>query len=87
MSSIFWMEMRIRVAGPPCLDVSFNVPISSSGMRRAGVSQKRISYEKARNNKVIAAEGLQVEFTQYKYDFANALEAVSERQKKSGAIR
>ncbi len=56
------------------LGLSFNVPIFSSGMRRAGVSQKRISYEKARNNKVFAAEGLQVEFTQYKYDFANALE-------------
>jgi len=56
------------------LGLSFNVPIFSSGMRRAGVSQKRISYEQARNNKVFAAEGLQVEYTQYKYDFANALE-------------
>jgi len=56
------------------LGLSLNVPIFSSGMRRAGVSQKRISYEKALNNKAFAAEGLQVEFTQYKYDFANALE-------------
>jgi len=56
------------------IGLSFNVPIFSSGFRKAGVSQKRIAYEQARNNKEYAAEGLQVEFEQYKYDFANALE-------------
>jgi outer membrane protein len=56
------------------LGLSFNVPIFSSGFRRAGVAQKRIAYEQARNSKVFAAEGLQVEFQQYKYDFANAVE-------------
>jgi outer membrane protein TolC len=54
--------------------LSFNVPVFSSGFRRAGVSQKRIAYEQARNSKAFAAEGLQVEFIQYRYDFANALE-------------
>jgi outer membrane protein len=54
--------------------LSFNVPIFSSGFRRAGVAQKRIAYEQARNSKEFAAEGLQVEFLQYKYDFANAVE-------------
>jgi len=54
--------------------LSFNVPIFSSGFRRAGVAQKRIAYEQARNSKEFAAEGLQVEFEQYKYDFANAVE-------------
>jgi outer membrane protein len=54
--------------------LSFNVPIFSSGFRRAGVAQKRIAYEQARNSKEFAAEGLQVEFQQYKYDFANAVE-------------
>ena len=56
------------------LRVSFNIPIFSSGNRRAGVSQKRIAYEQAKNSKEFAAEGLRVEFMQYKYDFANALE-------------
>jgi outer membrane protein len=56
------------------LGLSFNVPIFSSGFRRAGVAQKRIAYEQARNSKEFAAEGLQVEFQQYKYDFANAVE-------------
>jgi outer membrane protein TolC len=54
--------------------LSFSLPIFSSGNRRAGVAQKRIAYEQARNNKEFAAEGLQVEFLQYRYDFANALE-------------
>jgi len=56
------------------IGLSFNVPIFSSGFRRAGVAQKRIAYEQAKNSKEFAAEGLQVEFVQYKYDFANALE-------------
>jgi outer membrane protein TolC len=56
------------------IGLSFNVPVFSSGFRKAGVSQKRIAYEQARNSKEFAAEGLQVEFEQYKYDFANALE-------------
>jgi len=56
------------------LGLSLNVPIFSSGFRRAGVAQKRIAYEQARNSKEFAAEGLQVEFEQYKYDFANAVE-------------
>ncbi len=54
--------------------LSFNVPIFSSGMRKAGVSQKKIAHIQAQNNKDFAAEGLRVEFMQSKYDFANALE-------------
>lgn len=54
--------------------LSFNVPIFSSGMRKAGLSQKKIAHMQARNNKEFAAEGLKVEFMQSKYDFANALE-------------
>jgi outer membrane protein TolC len=56
------------------LGLSFSLPIFSSGNRRAGVSQKRIAYEQARNSKEFAAEGLEVQFLQYKYDFSNALE-------------
>ena len=54
--------------------LSFNVPIFSSGFRKAGVSQKKIALQQAQNDKDFAAEGLRVEFMQSKYDFANALE-------------
>jgi outer membrane protein TolC len=61
--------------------LSFNVPIFSSGSRKAGVSQKRIAYEQAQNSKNFAEEGIQVEFIQAKYDFANALEKYRSVQK------
>lgn len=54
--------------------LSFSLPIFSSGSRRAGVSQKKIAYNQAINNKAFAAEGLAVEFLQARYDFASALE-------------
>ena len=63
------------------LGLSFNVPIFSSGFRRSGVSQKRIAYEQAQNSKDFAEEGIQVEFIQAKYDFANALEKYRSIQK------
>ncbi len=63
------------------LGLSFNVPIFSSGSRKAGVSQKRIAYEQAQNSKDFAEEGIQVEFIQAKYDFANALEKYRSVQK------
>ena len=61
--------------------LSFSIPIFSSGGRRAGVSQKRIAFEQARNNKDFAAEGLEVEFIQAKFDFASALEKFRSDQK------
>ncbi len=54
--------------------LSLSVPIFSSGLRRAGVNQKQLAYEQAQNSREFAAEGLQVEFLQAKYDFSNALE-------------
>lgn len=56
------------------LGFSLNVPIFSSGMRMAGVAQKRIAYEKAKNSREFAAQGLEVEFMQARYDLATAFE-------------
>jgi outer membrane protein TolC len=61
--------------------LSLNIPIFSSGMRRAGVSQKQLAYQQAQNNRSFAAEGLLVEFQQAKYDFANALEQYRSERK------
>jgi outer membrane protein TolC len=60
---------------------SLNVPIFSSGMRRAGVAQKRIAYEQAKNTKTFAVEGMRIEFTQAQYDFATAYERFKREEK------
>jgi outer membrane protein TolC len=57
--------------------LSVNIPIFSSGLRRSGVAQKQLAFEQAKNNRVFASEGLEIEFQQAKYDFANALEQYS----------
>lgn len=64
------------------IGLSLNVPVFSSGLRMAGVAQKRIAYEQAVNNREFAAQGLRVDFMQAQYDFANALEQYK-REKKS----
>lgn len=63
------------------LGLSLNLPIFSSGGRKAGVAQKRIAMEKAQNDRIFIAEGIRVEFFQSKYDFANALEKYRSDQK------
>ncbi len=61
--------------------LSFNLPIFSSGMRMAGVSQKRIAWEKAKNTKEFAAQGIKIEFLQAQYDFASAYEKYNREKK------
>ena len=61
--------------------LSLNLPIFSSGMRMAGVAQKRIAFEKARNTKTFATQGLRIEFMQAQYDFASAYEKFTREKK------
>ncbi len=61
--------------------LSLDIPIFSSGMRMAGVAQKRIAWEKARNSKEFAAKGLRVEYMQAQYDLANAYEKYESEKK------
>jgi outer membrane protein TolC len=56
------------------IGLSLSVPIFSGGIRKAGVSQKRLAYEQARNNRELGTQGLELEFIQAKFDFSNALE-------------
>jgi len=61
--------------------LSLNIPLFSSGLRMAGVAQKRIAYEQAKNTREFTARGLQVEFMQAQYDLANAYEKFSSEKK------
>lgn len=61
--------------------LSINIPVFSSGLRMAGVAQKRIAYEKARNTREFTAQGLKVDFMQAQYDLANAYEKFNREKK------
>lgn len=63
------------------IGLSLNIPLFSSGMRTAGLAQKKIEYEKAKNSKNFTARGLEVEFIQAKYDLANAYEQFKRDEK------
>lgn len=66
------------------IGLSFNIPLFSSGARLAGVAQKRIAWEQARNNKEFAVNAMRVEFIQAQYDFANAYEKYRREEKNLG---
>jgi outer membrane protein TolC len=61
--------------------LSLNIPLFSSGLRMAGVAQKRIAYEQAKNTWEFAARGLKIEFMQAQYDLANAYEKYNREKK------
>lgn len=61
--------------------LSLNIPVFSSGLRMAGVAQKRIAWEQAKNTREFAARGLKVEFMQAQYDLANAYEKYNREKK------
>lgn len=52
--------------------VSVNMPIFSSGMRRAKVKQAKIEYEKAKTDKKKATQGLILEYEQAKTEYITA---------------
>ena len=60
---------------------ALNIPLFSSGLRRAGISQKRIAFQQARNNRIFASEGLQVEYLQARFDFATAMDQYRSEKK------
>lgn len=56
------------------LGFTLNIPIFSSGSRKARVSEKRIEYEKAGNLKKMTEDGLVLENQQARSDFVSAYE-------------
>lgn len=63
----------ITFTPPDLVGVQVNIPIFSSGMRLARVSQARISYEKALINQQQAAQSLQIGFEDAKAKYLAAL--------------
>lgn len=56
------------------LGLNLNLPIWSSGMRKAKVAQAKLEMAKARNSKAYVAEGLELALMQARSDFLDALD-------------
>jgi outer membrane protein TolC len=56
------------------LGFTVSIPIFSSGKRKAMVSEKRIEYEQAMNNKKLTQDGLILQIQQSRSDFVTAYE-------------
>lgn len=61
------------------IGLNVDVPLFSSGMRNAQVSQARIQYETALNNKALVSDQLLVQERQYRYNLKNAFEQYENR--------
>ncbi len=56
------------------IGLNLNLPIFSSGMKRAKVNQAKLDLEKARNSKLQASQGLELEVSQARAILINSLE-------------
>jgi outer membrane protein TolC len=56
------------------LGLNLNLPIWSSGMRKAKVAQAKLELEKARNSRAYVAEGLELAMMQARSDFLDAMD-------------
>ena len=61
--------------------LNVNVPIFSSGMRYAQLSQARIQYETAHNNMALLSDQLLLQEKQYRFNFRNAYDQYENRMK------
>ena len=65
--------------------LQMNIPVFSSGERRAKVRQAKIDLETTRNNKALLEEQLDIQFEQLQFNLKSALESY-ETQKKNVAV-
>jgi len=63
------------------IGLTMNVPIFSSGMRRARVAQARINLEKTENSRSLVEEQLRLQEKQFRFNLKNALERYESQKK------
>ncbi len=61
--------------------LQMDIPIFSSGERRAKVNQAKIDLETMQNNKVLMEEQLDIQFKQLQFDLTSAIESYQVQQK------
>lgn len=62
----------MNMTPPNTVGVTLNVPIWSSGVRAAGVTEKKLAYQAAQNSLLDTEDQLRVSDRQYRYDLVSA---------------
>lgn len=70
----YYGEGGMRMTPPNTVQVSVKMPLWSSGKRAAGVVEKKIAYEEAKNNLSEMTDNLSIQYRQLCFDLTNAYE-------------
>lgn len=70
----YYGEGGMRMTPPNVVQVSIKLPLWSSGKRAAGVVEKKIALELARNTLAETSDQLMIQYQQLRYDLQNAYE-------------
>jgi len=70
----YYGEGGMRMTPPNVVQVSVRMPLWSSGKRAAGVVEKKIAYEEAKNTLSETGDQLEIQYRQLCYNLNNAYE-------------
>ena len=70
----YYGEGGMRMTPPNVVQVSVRMPLWSSGKRAAGVVEKKIAYEEAKNTLAETTENLDIQYQQLRFNLQNAYE-------------
>lgn len=70
----YYGEGGMRMTPPNLVQVSLKMPLWSSGKRAAGVVEKKIAYEEAKNTLAETTDNLGIQYQQLRFNLQNAYE-------------
>jgi outer membrane protein TolC len=73
----YYGDGGMRMTPPDLIQVGVSMPLWSSGKRAAGVVEKKIAYEEAKNTLSETGDQLGIQYAQLRYNLTNAFETYS----------
>ena len=73
----YYGDGGMRMTPPNLVQISLSMPLWSSGKRAAGVVEKKIAYEEAKNTLSETGDQLGIQYEQLRYNLSNAFETYS----------
>ena len=70
----YYGDGGMRMTPPNLVQISLSMPLWSSGKRAAGVVEKKIAYEEAKNSLSEAGDQLDIQYAQLRYNLTNTYE-------------